>query len=61
MTTILSEVMLYAKVWSPELGLVVLIALSVFGAIFQIITSHQRASKDSGNLNESSAVPMDQG
>jgi hypothetical protein len=36
--TIVAETMLYAGVWSPQWGLVVLIGISIAGVVLQIIT-----------------------
>src|SRR5262249_26710712 len=43
LNTIVAEAMVYAGIWSPPLGLGVMIGLSLLGALFQIVRSYQRA------------------
>lgn len=40
--SVLAIVMAYARLWSPQWGLSVLIGISVIGAVLQIVTAYRR-------------------
>ncbi len=42
--TVVAEAMLYVRIWSPTRGLVVLMCISVVGAVLQIISASRRLS-----------------
>jgi uncharacterized membrane protein len=44
--SILATTMIYAKLWSPKWGLGILIGISVFGAILQVIASYRHALQE---------------
>lgn len=56
--SILAITMVYAKIWSPKWGLCILIGISVFGAILQIISAYKLARSRAGHINESEILPM---